>query len=80
MGLGSDGYSPRMWEEFKTAFHVQKLQARDPRVAYAEAYAAAFLNNRTIVKKLWGMEIGRIENRRAGRPDSGGLLPAHAAP
>ena len=61
VGLGSDGYSPRMFEEFKTALHVQKLQARDPRVAYAEAYAAAFLNNRTIVKKLWGLEIGRIE-------------------
>jgi cytosine/adenosine deaminase-related metal-dependent hydrolase len=61
VGLGSDGYSPRMFEEFKTAFHVQKLVAGDPRVAYAEAYAAAFLNNRTIVKKLWGMEIGRIE-------------------
>ena len=61
VGLGSDGYSPRMFEEFKTAFHVQKLMAGDPRVAYAEAYAAAFLNNRTIVKKLWGMEIGRIE-------------------
>ncbi|MBZ5620941.1 MAG: putative aminohydrolase SsnA [Acidobacteriia bacterium] len=61
VGLGSDGYTPRMWDEFKTAFHVQKLQAGDPRVAYAEAYAAAFLNNRAIVKKVFGMEIGRIE-------------------
>ena len=60
-GLGSDGYTPRMWDEFKTAFHVQKLQARDPRVGYAEAYAAAFLNNREIVKKCWGLELGRIE-------------------
>ena len=61
VGLGSDGYSPRMWEEFKTAFHLQKLLAGDPRVAYAEAYAAAFLNNRTIVRKLFGMDVGRIE-------------------
>lgn len=61
VGLGSDGYSPRMWEEFKTALHAQKLQAGDPRVAYAEAYAAALENNRTIAKKVWGMEIGRIE-------------------
>ena len=61
VGLGSDGYTPRMWDEFKTAFHLQKLRARDPRAAYAEAYAAAFLNNRTIAKKIWGMEIGRIE-------------------
>ncbi|HEY2014065.1 MAG TPA: putative aminohydrolase SsnA [Bryobacteraceae bacterium] len=61
VGLGSDGYSPRMWDEFKTAFHMQKVRARDPRVGYAEAYAAAFLNNRTIVKKVFGMDVGRIE-------------------
>jgi putative selenium metabolism protein SsnA len=61
VGLGSDGYSPRMWEEFKTAFHLQKVRTRDPRVGYAEAYAAALLNNRVIARKLWGMEIGRVE-------------------
>ncbi len=61
VGLGSDGYTPRMWDEFKAAFHVQKLREDDPRVAYAEAYAAALLNNRTIARKIWGWEIGRIE-------------------
>jgi putative selenium metabolism protein SsnA len=61
VGLGSDGYTPRMWEEFKATFHMQKVREGDPRVAYAEAYAAALLNNRTIAKKIWGMEIGRIE-------------------
>ena len=61
VGLGSDGYSPRMWDEFKTAFHLQKVRTGDPRVGYAEAWAAALLNNRTIARKLWGMEIGRIE-------------------
>ncbi len=61
VGLGSDGYSPRMWDEFKTAFHVQKLRAGDPRVAYAEAYALALLNNRTITRKVWNLELGRIE-------------------
>jgi cytosine/adenosine deaminase-related metal-dependent hydrolase len=54
--LGSDGYSPRLWDEFKTALHLQKLRARDPRVAYA----AAWLNNRTIVKKIWNLDLGRI--------------------
>lgn len=62
VGLGSDGYTPRMWEEFKAAFHMQKLRTRDPRVAYAEAYAAALLNNRTIARKIWGWDIGRIES------------------
>lgn len=61
VGLGSDGYTPQMWEEFKTALHLQKLRRGDPRVGYAEAYATALLNNRTIVQKIWGMELGRIE-------------------
>jgi putative selenium metabolism protein SsnA len=60
VGLGSDGYSPRMWDEFKTAFHLQRLRRRDPRVGYREAYAAAFLNNREIVRKVYGFDIGRI--------------------
>ena len=60
VGLGSDGYCPRMWDEFKTAFHAQKLRRCDPRVGYAEAYAAAFLNNREIVRKAFGMDIGQI--------------------
>ncbi len=45
VGLGSDGYSPRLWDEFKAA------SLRD----------AVFLNNRAIVKKVWGWELGRIE-------------------
>ncbi len=61
VGIGSDGYSPRLWEEFKTAFHLQKIRKGDPRVAYAEAYAATFLNNREILRKIWGLELGRIE-------------------
>ena len=61
VGLGSDGYTPRMWEEFKATFHVQKLRAGDPRVAYAEAYAAALLNNRVIARKVWGFDVGRIQ-------------------
>jgi cytosine/adenosine deaminase-related metal-dependent hydrolase len=67
VGLGSDGYSPRMWEEFMTAFHVQKLCTRDPRAGYSEAYASALLNNRTIAKKIWDWDIGRIE--RGARAD-----------
>ena len=61
VGLGSDGYSPRLWEEFKTAVNLQKVRTRDPRVGCAEAYAAAFRNNRAIVRKIWGTEVGRVE-------------------
>jgi putative selenium metabolism protein SsnA len=61
VGLGSDGFSPRMWDEFKAAGTVQKLRAHDPRAAAREAYAAAFIHNREIVRKIWGVTLGAIE-------------------
>ncbi len=64
-GLGSDGYSPRMWDEFKTAFHLMKLRAHDPRAGYGEAVASAFLNTREILANLWGVSLGRIERGAA---------------
>ena len=60
VGLGSDGYSPRLWEEFQTAVHVQKVRTRDPRAGFAEA-CAALRNNREIVRGIWGMDVGRIQ-------------------
>ncbi len=60
VGLGSDGYSPRMWEEFMAVFHTCKVQTGDPRAGYNEAFSA-LCNNREIVRKLWGWELGRIE-------------------
>ena len=57
VGLGSDGYAPRLWEELKAALHLEKLQARDPRVASPDL----LLNNRIIVMKIWGIDLGRIE-------------------
>ena len=49
-----------MWDEFKTAYHVQKVRARDPRVAASEIFAAAFINNRKIVSKIQGISTGAI--------------------
>jgi putative selenium metabolism protein SsnA len=60
VGMGSDGYSPQMWDEFSVATQLQRLRSADPRVGGAEAYAALFSNNREIVKQIWGTEIGRI--------------------
>jgi cytosine/adenosine deaminase-related metal-dependent hydrolase len=60
VGLGSDGCSPRMWDEFQTACHLQKVRARDARAGGAEAYAALFSGNRDIVRQIWGTEVGRI--------------------
>jgi len=57
VGLGSDGYTPQLWDECKAAQQQQKLRARDPRAGCPD-----FLrNNAAILKKLWGLELGRIE-------------------
>jgi putative selenium metabolism protein SsnA len=61
VGLGSDGYSPRIWEEFMTACHVQQLRARNLQAGASQAYTLALLNNRKMVKKVWGWNLGRIE-------------------
>jgi cytosine/adenosine deaminase-related metal-dependent hydrolase len=60
VGLGSDGFSPRMWDELRVATHLQKVRARDSRVSRNEAYSALFSGNRDIVKQIWGTEVGRI--------------------
>jgi putative selenium metabolism protein SsnA len=60
IGIGSDGFSPRMWNEFIVATHLQNVRARDPRAGGVEAYRALFRGNREIVKQIWGTEVGRI--------------------
>lgn len=60
LGLGSDGYSPRIWEEFLAAFHLQKVRSGDPRVGYSEALAV-FLGSRDVVRYAFGWDLGTIE-------------------
>ena len=45
-GLGTDGFSPNLWDEFKTA---------------KQGGPNLLLHNRDIVKKIWGLDVGRIE-------------------
>ena len=56
-GLGTDGFSPRIWDELKASLGLTKLHARDPRAGCPDL----FLNNRAIVKKIWGFDVGSIE-------------------
>jgi len=60
VGLGSDGYSPRIWEEFLAAFHLQKVRTGDPRFGYSEALSA-LLGNRDIARRVFDWNIGAIE-------------------
>ena len=56
-GLGTDGFSPRLWDELKASLGLTKLHARDPRAGCPDL----FFNNRAIVKKIWGFHVGSIE-------------------
>ncbi len=60
VGLGSDGFSPRIWEEFLTAYHAERLGTRDPRPSGIESWHSVLLNNRAIARKVWGWELGRV--------------------
>ncbi len=66
VGLGSDGYSPRILDEFTTAFHMQKVRAGDPRVGRSETFTS-FLNNREIARRVCDWNIGTVES--AARAD-----------
>jgi putative selenium metabolism protein SsnA len=61
VGLGTDGYTPDMFESMKAAslFHKHRLQ--DPSVAWQEPPLMLFENNRAIAETYFPRTIGRIE-------------------
>ena len=60
LGLGSDGYSPAILNEFAAASLLQKVRSGDPRIGGSEAFTA-LLNNRKISRRVCGWNIGTIE-------------------
>ncbi len=61
VGLGSDGYTSRLLDEFAAAFHLMKVRAEDPRVGYAETLCV-LMNNRKIADRVCGWKLGTIES------------------
>jgi len=54
VGLGNDGFSNAMWEEWKAAYLVHKAWRRDPRRMPANVIAdMAVYNNRDLVRKFY---------------------------
>ena len=61
IGLGNDGFSNAMWEEWKAAYLSHKLNQLDPRRMPADIVARmAVYNNATLVSELFNQSIGRI--------------------
>jgi len=65
MGLGNDGMSNDMWEEWKTTYFVHKLANRDPRrMSAADIAQMAIYTNAALVNNLF--ETGPVGVLKAG--------------
>lgn len=62
VGLGNDGFSNAMWEEWKTAYLVHKYKNHDPRRMPATTIAQmAIYNNAELVNALFpGISVGSL--------------------
>ena len=60
VGLGTDGYTPDMFESMKAANLLQKHHAGDPRVAWAEPPQMLFHENASIATECFGRPVGKL--------------------
>ncbi len=61
VGLGTDGYTPDMFESLKVADILQKHQGSDPNLGGEDINKLVFENNRKIAKRFFGKELGIIK-------------------
>lgn len=61
VGLGTDGMSSDMLAQMRCAYLLHRLDQRDPRVAFCEAPQLLLQNNAEIVRRQFGLELGRIQ-------------------
>lgn len=59
-GIGSDGMTANIGEDFRTADLLHKCIAADPRVAWAEVPKMALEGNRAIADEYFGCGLGRL--------------------
>ncbi len=60
VGLGTDGYTPDMFESMKAANLLQKHHAGDPRVAWTEPPQMLFRENARIATECFGRPVGKL--------------------
>ena len=86
--LGNDGFSNAMWDEWKTAYLVHKLNSGDPRSMGGYTVTdMAIYNNAALAKDLFSTDIGIIKTGAAAdlifvdydppTPMTGANLPWH---
>jgi putative selenium metabolism protein SsnA len=61
VGLGNDGFGYEMLSDLRAMFLVHKLMQKDPKaLGLDQAYKIFFENNCAIVKRLFGVDVGKI--------------------
>jgi putative selenium metabolism protein SsnA len=60
VGLGTDGMSSDMLAQMRCAYLLQRLDNRDPRVAFVEAPQLLLQNNVEICERQFGLRLGEI--------------------
>jgi putative selenium metabolism protein SsnA len=60
VGLGTDGMSSDMLAQMRCAYLLQRLDNRDPRVAFVEAPQLLLQNNAEICERQFGLRLGEI--------------------
>jgi putative selenium metabolism protein SsnA len=89
VGMGNDGFSNTMWQEWKEAYLLHKITHRDPqRMGGYSVTKLAVENNAALVTELFdGLQVGQISEGAAAdlifvdyrpfTPMTGGNLPWH---
>jgi cytosine/adenosine deaminase-related metal-dependent hydrolase len=60
VGLGTDGMGSDMLVQMRCAFLLQRLDQRDPRVAFVESPTMLLQNNAEICRRQFGLPVGEI--------------------
>jgi cytosine/adenosine deaminase-related metal-dependent hydrolase len=60
VGLGTDGMGSDMLAQMRCAYLLQRLDQRDPRVAFVEAPSLLLQNNAEICRRQFGVRVGEI--------------------
>lgn len=61
VGLGTDGMTYDMLQEYRASCLIHKLMKKDPRVATMESFNLLFRNNSLIASKFFAHPVGRLE-------------------
>lgn len=61
VGLGTDGMTYDMLQEYRSSCLIHKLQAHDPRVGTMDSFNLLFRNNSLIASKFFAHPVGRLE-------------------